>query len=224
MKKILIGVLIVLLIVMAYFAIFKGISLGSFQILSVNQIQKENESLTQSIKQTESLMHSDYPTKTDELEKSISSLLAAKEEYLDLANVSTDAEISQATKEETYKVEYLWARIGSHATGEGVLLTLAFNSGDTGGADTKNLSFNITGNYYAIINFISALEDDSKLGFRIENFKMLPGSDPNARQATFVVRNVKVKLENTTSNVSGADAGTNATPTPNPTGNTVPEQ
>ena len=85
MKKILIGILIILLVVMAYFAIFKGISIGGFNVLSVEQIQDENNKLTEEIAKTETLMHSDYRAKTDELEKSVKSLLLAKNEYLDLA-------------------------------------------------------------------------------------------------------------------------------------------
>lgn len=198
MKKILIGILIILLVVMAYFAIFKGISIGNFEILSIPQIQEENQKLTEQIAQTETLMHSNYATQTDQLNQSVSGLLTAKEEYYDLTDVSTEGQIKQANKQETYKIEYLWTRIGSHATGEGVILKLDVTAGETGEANVKNLSFTVTGNYIAIINFVMSIEDDSHLGFRIENFKILPGSDVNGRQATFIVRNVRIKQESTT--------------------------
>lgn len=202
MRKVLIGILIILLIVMAYFAIFKGISIGSFELLSIPQIQQENDKLTQSIAQTETLMHSTYATQTEQLEKSVSDLLAAKEEYYDLTDVSTEGQIKQANKQETYKIEYLWTRIGSHATGEGVILKLDITAGETGEADVKNLSFTVTGNYIAVINFVMAIEDDSHLGFRIENFKILPGSSVDGRQATFTVRNVRIKQESTTGTIT----------------------
>jgi len=217
MKKILIGILIILLVVMGYFAIFKGISLGNFSILSVEQIQKENDNLTQEIAQTETLMYSTYTTKTEELERSVSSLLTAKDEYLDLTHVSTEGEISKASQEEIYKIEYLWTRIGSHATAEGVILKLDISAGTTGEDDVKNLAFTVTGNYIAVINFVTAIEDDSELGFRIENFKILPGSSTDGRQATFTVRNVRIKQEITTS-------GNAMTPEINTTGNTTTEQ
>ena len=67
---------------------------------------------------------------------------------------------------------------------------------------SKNLLFTVTGNYIAVINFVLSIEDDSQLGFRIENFKILPGSGENGRQATFTVRNVRIKQENATSAVS----------------------
>lgn len=205
MKKILIGILTILLIVMAYLTVFRGISIGGFSILSVEQIQDENDKLTEEIAQTETLMYSTYATQTEQLERSVSSLLQAKNEYLDLANVSTESELSEATKEETYKIEYLWTRIGSHATTEGVILKLDVQTGDTGESDVKNLAFTVTGNYIAIINFVTAIEDDSELGFRIENFKILPGTDNNGREATFTVRNVRIKQENVTNNVTTTD-------------------
>lgn len=209
MKKILIGILIILLVVMAYFAVFSGISIGNFKVLGVTQIQEENDKLEQQIAQTEILQHSTYASQTEQLEKSVSNLLTAKEEYKELETVSTEGEIKEATKQETYKIEYLWTRIGSHATAEGVILKLDVQTGDTGESDIKNLSFTVTGNYIAIINFITSIEDDSELGFRIENFKILPGTDTNGREATFIVRNVKIKQENITSNVTTGQAQEN---------------
>ena len=209
MKKILIGILTILLIVMAYLAIFRGISMGNFVILSVEQIQEENDNLTEEIAQTETLMYSTYAIQTEQLNRSVSNLLTAKEEYLDLANVSTEGELSEANREETYKIEYLWTRIGSHATAEGVILKLEVQTGNTGENDVKNLSFTVRGNYIAIINFVTAIEDDSELGFRIENFKILPGTDTNGRESTFMVRNVRIDQENTSTQVTNTNDDAN---------------
>ena len=41
MRKILIIVMIVLLLVLGYFAVVKGIQIGSFQISSIKQIEEE---------------------------------------------------------------------------------------------------------------------------------------------------------------------------------------
>ncbi len=223
MKKILIILLIILLITLSYFAIFKGISLGNFEVLSVERIQEENDRLTQEIEQTEKLIHSDYIQKTDELQSSVDSLMNAKDEYVELANVSSDKDLINASKQEIYKIEYIWTRIGSHATSEGVELKLDITAGETGEQESKNLLFTVTGNYIAVINFVLSIEDDSQLGFRIENFKILPGSGENGRQATFTVRNVRIKQENATSAVS-TDTSTpdaqQATDTTNQTGTT----
>lgn len=222
MKKILIILLIILLVTLSYFAIFKGITLGNFEILSVERIQEENDKLTQEIEQTEKLMHSDYVQKTDELKRNVDNLMEAKEEYSELASLSTDKQLKEATKQEIYKIEYIWTRIGSHATSEGVELKLDITAGETGEEDSKNLLFTVTGNYIAVINFVLAIEDDSELGFRIENFKILPGSGENGRQATFTVRNVRIKTENA-SNVTSTNPDAQSV-NPDQTGTTNQEE
>ena len=186
MRKILIGVITILLIVMAVLMIIKGLQIGNLQILSAKQIVEENDKLTKEISQTELLMNTTYPTKTEELDKNVSALLTAKEEYQDLTEISTKSEISKATTEETYTVEFLWTRLGRHATAEGVNLNYT--------PSNNSINFTVTGDYIPIVNFVSAIENDSKLGFRIENFKMIPNG--KTLQATFVTRNVKVKKEN----------------------------
>lgn len=207
MKKLLIGVLILLLTIMVFLAVLKGISVGSFNILSVEQIANANDNLTNEILQTELLMYNTFKSKTDELNNSVTSLLNAKQEYLDLVNISSEKEISKASQEETYTVEFLWTRLGRHSTAEGVALKYEIASGTTGEANVKNILFTVTGEYIPVINFITAIEDDSELAFRIENFKMVP-SGSNV-QATFVTKNVRIKLENITSNIQDTTNTTN---------------
>lgn len=197
MKKILISALIVLLLIMAYFAIFKGISIANFHLLSVEQISEENDKLTQEIAQTEILMNNDYQTKLSELRKSTAELMTSKEEYYDLADSSTEAEIRRANQVEEYTVEFLMTNLGRHATAKGVNLTYTPTSGTTGEANVNNISFTVVGSYNSVIEFITAVEDDSKLGFRIRNFKLIPGG--GYLQATFLVTNVKIKQENVSS-------------------------
>lgn len=74
-------------------------------------------------------------------------------------------------------------------------------TGDAGDEVTKNLDFTLVGQYFAIMDFISALEDDSELDFRIEDFHMTPSSEDNL-QATFNVTGVRIKIENTTVSVN----------------------
>ena len=63
-------------------------------------------------------------------------------------------------------IEYLWTRVGGHATSKGVNLRMDINAGDTGEADVKNLSFTVTGQYIGIMDFVSALENDDELKFQ----------------------------------------------------------
>lgn len=207
MKKVLISILIVLLVILAYFAIFNGLSLANIKILSVGEIVQINNDLTDNIEQAKSLLEKDYPSKKEELSTSVSDLLNKKEEYFKLAKISTDTEITKANTEETYLIEYLWTRIGRHATSKGVNLWINVNAGDAGEADVKNLSFTAKGYYVGIMDFISSLENDDKLNFKIENFKMVQEGD--VLSATFTVRNVRIKTETTSSNMTDKQGGQN---------------
>ena len=197
MKKVLISILIILLVILAYFAIFNGLSFGNIKILSVGEIIEANDNLIYNIEQANALLKKDYPSKKEELAASVTDLLNKKEEYFKLAKISTDTQITKANTEETYLIEYLWTRIGRHATSKGVNLWINENTGDTGEANIKNLSFTAKGYYVGIMDFISALENDDKLNFKIENFKMV--QEEEILSATFNVRNVRIKTETTSS-------------------------
>lgn len=194
MKKLLISVLIVLLIVLAYFAIFQGISLGIINILSVKQVSEKNDELDNQISQANMLIKKEYPTKQENLSSEVSTLLKRKEEYFNIAKISTESEIEKANTEETYLLEYLWVRVGRHARFKGVNIEMVFSSANAGEQNMQDLKFTVQGQYVGIIEFIYALEDDSELNFRIENFKMTPIEDNLV--ATFNVKNVRVKEEN----------------------------
>lgn len=209
MRKILIGILTILLIVMAVLVITKGLTIGNFKILSVKQIIEGNDKLTAEISETEKLIRSNYPTELETLDSTVSSLLAAKEEYQDLADVSTKSEINKATTVETYTVEFLWTRLGRHATAEGVYLSYT--------PTNNSIKFTVSGDYIPILSFVSAIENDSKLGFRIENFKLIPGG--NNLQATFETRNINIKTEGVNTAVQSTTT-TESTPTNMPDTNT----
>jgi hypothetical protein len=209
MRRILIGILTILLIVMAVLVITKGLTIGNFKILSVQQIIEGNDKLTAEISETEKLIRSNYPTELETLDSNVSSLLAAKEEYQDLADVSTKSEINKATTVETYTVEFLWTRLGRHATAEGVYLSYT--------PTNNSIKFTVSGDYIPILSFVSAIENDSKLGFRIENFKLIPGG--NNLQATFETRNINIKTEGVNTAVQSTTT-TESTPTNTPDTNT----
>ena len=211
MRKILISILIILLIVLAYFTIFQGISLGTFKISSVKEIIELNDELKAKIEETNSKIKNVLKSKETELSNNVDTLLKNKEDYYKLANVSTESEINKANTEEIYNTEFLFLKIGRHARKEGVILNMPVKTGTTGDPMLKDLSFTVIGKYYGIIDFVSALENDSDLNFRIDDFKMVaPGEN---LQATFNVRNVRIKIENTTQNVTSTteNATENAT-------------
>lgn len=202
MRKVLISILLILLIVLAYFTIFQGISIGTFKVLSTNDIIKLNDDLTVKIGEANKKIKTDLQSKRSELNENINILLDNKESYYNLANVSTESEITEASTEEVYSIEYLWVRVGRHARSEGVNMRMDVLAGDGGDASVKNINFTAVGRYMAIMNFVSALEDDSELGFRIEDFRLVPAADGTNLQATFSVTGIRTRVENTTASVN----------------------
>lgn len=217
MRKILISILLILLIVLAYFTIFQGISIGSFQILSATGIINLNDELDASIDVANMKIKQDLQNKKSELSENVQLLLQSKEDYYDLANVSTETEINKAQTEEVYTTEYLWLRIGRHARNEGVNIRMDILTGDAGDNSIKNIDFTVDGAYIGIMDFISAIEDDSELAFRIENFNMLPSGDN--LQATFSVTGIRIRQEQTTTTVDNT-TDTTTGPTTNTEGTT----
>ena len=59
--------------------------------------------------------------------------------------------------------------------------------------DVYNLKFTVTGSYISITDFISDIENDSTLGFKIEEFKMSPSGSEGDLQATFTCKEITIK-------------------------------
>lgn len=210
MRKILIAILLVLLIVLAYFTLFQGISLGSLDILGINGIIGLNDNLTEKINVANTKIKQDLQNKKIELSDSVDTLLEQKEKYYKLANTSTDSEIAEATTQESYSLEYLYLKVGRHGRNEGVNFRMDILTGASADPDMKKLEFTVEGKYVGIMNFVSALEDDGNLGFRIDNFDLLPYGEN--LQATFDVNNVRVNIESTTNSVQQDNSQTDTSP------------
>ena len=94
--------------------------------------------------------------------------------------------------------------------------------GNSSTQDMYNLKFTATGSYISITDFISAIENDSTLGFKIEEFKMNPSSSGSDLQATFVCKDIAIKdvsQSTTTTPSPSTDTSTNTNNTTNTTTN-----
>ena len=210
MKDILITVISILLTVVIIICMVKGLTVGSFRILSISNIKQESLNLDNEVDELNNLKNVTYKKKIDDLQTATKDLTTAKKKYLDLASVSSDEEIQEANLEQTYAMEFLWNKVGSYATKEGV--TLKWDVSSTGVNNKYTLNFTTTGSYVGVISYIYALENDSDLAFRIENFKMT-ASGENVT-ATFTVNNVAIKAEtisSASSNNTNEQANTNTT-------------
>lgn len=210
MKKILLMIIIILLIVGVYFVLSTGISIGNIHVLGIKQIIEANENLDKKIEELNQSIDVAYPKKMEDLKSASRTFKDAKDEYINLTSVSSDQEILDAMKQESYTIEYLWARVGNHAKKQGVNIEFQIVSNDTGLQGMYNLNFTVDGSYIAITNFISALENDGELNFRIQGFALNPNQG-NILRSTFTVKNVAIQGNTSTQTVKATEQTTNNT-------------
>ena len=188
MRKTLLSVLLLLVIALIILLMVNGLSFGSFHISGFKDINKKNDELTEAISDANDENDS-YTSALSKIQTDVESLAEAKKRYLDLIAQSTESEIKQATQTKTYTIEYLWSKIGNHATKEGVALKMDVVSSTLGDQEYRNLNFTVDGEYLAIVQFIYELENDSDLDFIAEDFDM------TSKHATFTVKDVKIQQE-----------------------------
>ena len=222
-RKILMSVLTILLAVLTYFTISNGVSIGSFKALGLKGLKEQDSQIQSKVETASSLTSSEYPSKLSELNQNAKNLLSKKEEYTDLTTYSTDDQIQAANELQEYEVEYLWAEVGKYATKEGIKIKMDISTASSGGqsADGRkmyDLNFTAEGAYIGIALFLSDLQDDSFLEFKIENFALAKGESTENLKATFVVKDVPIKIDNLSANTS-TDSDTTGTAT-NTTNNT----
>ena len=195
MRKILLVILMILMILAGYVVIAKGISfLG---IASIEQINKKNQDLDKKLQEVSTLTSTDYPKAITNLNDSSKQLIIEKENYADLVSFSTEDDIVSSSYIEKHNLEHLWVKIGNYATKNGITLKMEITTSSTGAQGEYNLNFTANGKYVSISEFIAALEDDSTLEFKIEEFKLVPtaNTDGENLQATFTVKDIAINIE-----------------------------
>lgn len=195
MKKLLLCIITILMILLISITIFKGIKIGKLNILGIVEIKNRNEELDKKINEATKLASSDYQRKINDLNDVIKKLENEKNNYQDMVSVSTESEVQAASQTYDYQIEFLWITIENHAKSEGVKMKMELTRSSSGAKDVYNLNFTATGSYIGIEEFITDIEDDSKLGFKIEDFKMTAESseDSNTVQATFTCKDISIE-------------------------------
>lgn len=217
MKKLLIGIIIVLILVLTGITIVKGFQIGSVEILGIMNIKDENEKLDTTVKKATKLASTDYQQKIDELNSALKKLESEKTSYEDLVNVSTESQVESANQIYNNTIDFLWVRIENHAKSEGVKMKMLVTRSSSGAENVYDLNFTATGTYTGIEEFVTGIEDDSKLGFKIENFSMVASSNNGEEvEATFVCKNITIKgLSNSTVTTTTTQVDTTNTNTTN---------
>ncbi len=196
MRKILIIVLIVILLSALGFMLVQGLKIGNWEIFSVKSIMDNNNNLDQELATLSYLIENDYELAKTNLQRSITELKQQKQNYQDKLIFSTEEEIKAANRTEGYKLDYLWTKIGLYATKNNLELKVTVSKVTDGSTspeqkyDLYDIKFTVNGEYIPISEFIYAIENDSNLGFKIQDFLLKPYSETNILQATFSIKNV----------------------------------
>ena len=213
MKKLLILILIGLLLALSIFIVLQGVSIGKVDVLGIRQIQDKSAELDTKIQEAARLVEKTYQQAVSDVNTNAKKLEEEKKNYEDMTTISSDSDVEAANQLERYEIETLWVRLGNHATTQGVVMQMDVLPSSSGAANTYNLRFTATGSYISITDFISAIENDSTLGFKIEEFKMQPsGTD---LQATFVCKDIAIAEVSATTPTTTIDTTNDANSTNN---------
>lgn len=212
MKKLLLSILTVLVIILTAITMINGLKIGNINILGIMEMKQKNEELDTTVKEATKLASTDYQKRIDELNSAVKKLEAEKTSYEDRVNVSTENNVEAANQTYENMIEFLLVRIENHAKTEGVSMNMVVTRSSSGAENVYNLNFTATGSYVGIEEFITDIEDDSRLGYKIEEFKMNSSSENgDTVQATFVCKDIKI--EGISSNSSSSSTTTDMTNT-----------
>ena len=197
MKKLLLSIVIILVLALTIVTVIQGLHIGGINILGVKEIQEEDQSLEKKLTEATQLVSTEYPNKLSELDTDISKMKEYKQKYEDMVAVSTDSEVAASLQTQKYTVDKLWSRLGTLATDEGLTAVFKLTNGTLTSTEPSsykyyNINFTVRGSYVGISLYISDLEDNSDLGFKIEDFKMTPINNGSQVEATFVTKDIAI--------------------------------
>lgn len=193
MRKILLGLVSIMLVALSVYTVIYGISIGNIQISGIPTIQEENEKLDKKIQAASSLRTKDYPQNVTLLESEYKKLMTEKESYEQLLELGVDENGQPINKIQEYEIEKIWVTMGIYAKKQGVDLKMDITSNNSI-SKTYDLKFTVTGGYIQITDFLYDIERDSTLVFKIENFKMVPGDSTENLSATFTCKDIKLNI------------------------------
>lgn len=230
MRKILLGLLVILLLALAVYTAVYGIELGGLKINSIPAIKEENEILESKIDKASKLRTTQYPSEITTLEGAYKKLVAEKENYEQILALGVDENGQPINKIQEYEMEKIWVAMGNHAKAQGVDLKMDVTLNNSV-SKTYDLKFTVTGGYIQIVDFLYDVERDSTLVFKIENFKLVAGETTDVLVGTFTCKDIKININditgsnsttstNSSSNSNTSSSNTNTTNTTTNSNNT----
>lgn len=209
MRKILLGLLVILLLALSVYIAVYGIELGGLQINSIPAIKEENDVLETKIETASKLRTTQYPSEITILEGAYKKLVAEKENYEQILALGVDENGQPINKIQEYEMEKIWVAMGNHAKAQGVDLKMDVTLNNSV-SKTYDLKFTVTGGYIQIVDFLYDVERDSTLVFKIENFKLVAGETTDVLVGTFTCKDIKINITETNSSSTSTGSSTDS--------------
>ncbi len=207
MRKILLILIALTLLLISGLIIYKGANIGDFEIWGIKQIAEENEKIETANNNLTTLVDVRFPEAVKKLNTSGETMQETKKQYEEQAVLVSNSKYYMQT--EKYKLEFLWTRIGNYAKDNKVTPKMEVTTGSTKGV--YNLIITAVGKYQKVANFIYAIENDSRLGFKIEDFSMTQyNTDENTNlvQGKFTCKEIKIDIKSVDTETTTAKSTT----------------
>ncbi len=158
----------------------------SLDVPSYNEVVSDKETLDSKLSTLNTKNKNELVIEESKVEKSMQNYEARKQEYDMLAATASEKEIAEANKIERYLLDYLWIKVGNYASDNDVKFKMTPNNVE------QSITFDVTGKYISVINFIYDLENDVDLNFEIDGIVVQGGSSDSVVKANFKVEGIRV--------------------------------
>lgn len=158
----------------------------SLDVPSYKEVVSDKETLDSKLSTLNTKNKNELVIEEIKVEKSMQNYEARKQEYDMLATTASEKEIAEANKIERYLLDYLWIKVGNYASDNDVKFKMTPNNVE------QSLTFDVTGKYISVINFIYDLENDVDLNFEIDGIVVQGGSSDSVVKANFKVEGIRV--------------------------------
>lgn len=192
MRKILLSVLAGLMLIATIFFMVNG--LNKINVKGFSGLDAKNTQVENKISELSNVITVKYTQAESNQKTAANKLIDSKTEYENQAYLSSTNKSSYASKLETYDIDYLWTKLGNYAKEEGVVIKIDVMS-SSASSNLYDLNFSVAGTYVGATDFIYDIENDSKLGFKIDNFSMSANSSAEVT-ATFICKDIPIKVGN----------------------------
>lgn len=192
MRKLLTFILILLLVILAITMVVNGIEIGNFKILSIQELKEANLELDDTILEAEKVTTTTYNAELNKLDSKINELQNNKKRYEELVAMTSESNYEIASREQNYKLEYLYYQLGEIAKKNEVNLKIDISLGSSGINNLYDITlisryeapYSDESGYVRITDFIYDVENDSTLGFKVEDFSLEPYAAPSKTLTT----------------------------------------